>query len=103
MTNLEYIQAQLSRFGLEEPDLLAVLASNEIDPSEDVNIESVRLAIYNELPLLIAGLSEVAEGGYRVKWNIEGIKAWYSWLAAKLGLKDELSANPTLTYIGNRW
>lgn len=102
MTNLEYIQSQLLRFGLEESDLMAVLVSNDIDPSGEAGPD-VKLAIYNEIPLLVAGLSEVSEGGYRIKWNIEGIKAWYSILAKQLGKPDELHGNPTLTYIGDRW
>lgn len=102
LTNLEYIQSQLLRFGLEESDLMAVLVGNSIDPSAVAGAD-VKLAIYNEIPLMLAGLSELSEGGYRIKWNIEGIKAWYSILAGKLGKPDELTNNPTLTYIGNRW
>lgn len=103
MTNLEYITSQLGRFGLDQTDLTAILVARDIVPTADANTVDVRKAIYNEIPLLIAGLQDISEGGLSIKWNTSGIKLWYSVLAKELALQDNLNEKPTITYAGNRW
>ncbi len=103
MTNLQYITSQLERFGLTETDMTAILIAQGLTPGDTANVPEVKQAIYGEIPLLIAGLQDVSESGYSIKWNIPGIKAWYTILAKELGKEDLLTPKPTLTYCGNRW
>lgn len=103
MTNLDYMTSQLGRFGFEGDDLQAILVANQILPNDVADILAVRKAIYKEVPLMLAGLQEISESGYTVKWNIAGIKAWYSVLAKELGLPDVLNPKPIMKFVGNRW
>lgn len=94
----------MERFGFEEFDLRSILVANEIVFSEPADVVEVRKALYKEIPLLIAGLKDISEGGYSEKWNIQGIKDWYSVLSVELGLPNNLGpAKPKLKYVGNRW
>lgn len=103
MINLDYIGTKLSKFGLSETELTAILLENGISPTETLTTESTDLilqAIYKAIPEMLAGLSTVKEGDYSVTWNIQGIKDWYSILAINLGLENKLV--PTFKVV-DRW
>jgi hypothetical protein len=106
VTNKEYVTAVLGKFGLSGTDIDFILIEGNIDPDTVVtadNKKDVRLAIYQAIPGMIAGLSEVSEGNYSIKWNVAGIKAWYSILAGELGLIDCLSLGPSVKDASHRW
>ena len=107
MTNQEYVTVVLGKFGLSESEIEFVLTEADLTPGATVDTPEdkvkVKKAIFYQVPLLIAGLSDVSEGGYSVKWNIAGLKAWYSVLASELGLEDSFSVTPKVRDKSNRW
>lgn len=107
MTYREYVTAVLGRFNLSAADIEFVLAESDLDPETVVSGTEdrikVKTAIYEQIPLMIAGLANTTEGGYSVSWNVEGLKLWYSVLADELGLEDKLSAKPAVRDASNRW
>jgi hypothetical protein len=106
MTYKEYLTAVLGRFGLVEADIDFLLTEAGLNGDTVVSSDNkvlLKTAIYNHIPLMIAGLSNVSEGGYSVTWNIEGLKLWYSTLADELGLDDKLTAKPVVRDASNRW
>ncbi|MBO9660062.1 MAG: hypothetical protein J7527_14675 [Chitinophagaceae bacterium] len=108
MTNKEYITYHLGRFGLADTDIDFILLEAGIDPEGTVSTaeekQSLKLAMHSQVPLLIAGLNNVSEGGYSVTWNIEGIKAWYSVLSTEIGEDDQLATpKPVIRDKSNMW
>lgn len=108
MTNKEYVTYVLGRFGLTDADIDFILLESGLDPDGLVTTaedrKAVKLAMYTQVPLMIAGLSNITEGGYSISWNIEGIKAWYSILASELGEDDQLAvAKPVIRDKSNMW
>ncbi len=98
MTNKEYISTILGKFGVSAAEIDILLLEQSIIPDDPITeTRSLKVAMYNQLPLMMAGLQEVSEGGYSVKWNMEGVKAWYSALAAELGLDNKLFPKPKIT------
>jgi hypothetical protein len=100
MTNKEYLTLQLGKFGVTPDEIALLLVERNIDGDAMV-IDTIALktAVYYQIPAMLAAVHDVSEGGYSVKWNYAGIKAWYSWLASELGLPDNLTVAPTLTGI----
>lgn len=101
MTNKEYISFCLGRFGATDADLNIILEKYLLPENADAEPSVIEEAVYNELPLIVAGLSNVSEGGYSISWNIEGLKMYYSSLASALKKENKLSSK--LIYAGNRW
>lgn len=107
MTNKEYVTAVLGKFGLSGTDIDFILTEGNLGGTAVVSTTedkiAVKTAIYNAIPGMIAGLSEISEGGYSQKWNVAGIKAWHSILAGELGLEDSLSIGPSVKDASFRW
>lgn len=96
MTNKEYLQTTLSPFGIMDAQIDIILAKAGIDgAAQATDFTALDTALYHHFPPLFAGMaSSVSEGGYSVTFNMEAVKAWYSWLARKLGLPDNLFPKP---------
>lgn len=106
MTNLEYLKIQLSKFGVSDAELKAALIAAGIDPDAELTPESAKqvdIAVYEYIPQMLAGLQNVTEGDYSVSWNYEGIKLWYSVLAAKLDKPDLLDPPSSITDRSDIW
>lgn len=107
MTYNEYLGAVLGKFGLSATEIDFILIEADLTPSAVITgpEDKVKLktAVYQQIPLMIAGLSDVSEGGYSVKWNIDGIKLWYATLAAELDLEDQLTPKAVIRDKSNRW
>ncbi len=107
MTYIEYLTAMLGRFGLSAADISFILVEADLDGSSVVidsgDRELIKTAVYMQLPRMIAGLQDVSEGGYSIKWNVQGLKLWYSALATELGLDDLLVIKPTIKDASFRW
>ncbi|HRQ17706.1 MAG TPA: hypothetical protein PL085_11560 [Agriterribacter sp.] len=104
MTISEYITASLGRFGVSSSDVSVLLDDAGLtgaDAVNDSNRTEVKRAMFNYIPLLLAGSGSVSEGGYSISYNISGIKTWYSFMAKELGLEDKLK--PTVKDATNRW
>lgn len=96
MTNKEYLHTTLSPFGVTDSQIDIILAKAGIDgAAEATDFKALDTALYHQFPPLFAGMaSSVSEGGYSVSTNLDGVKAWYSWLARQLGLPDNLFPSP---------
>lgn len=107
MTYSEYLTVLLGKFGLNASDIGFILIEADLSPNKTVESAEDKLllkkAVHYNIPGMIAGLSNVSEGGYSVTWNIEGIKMWYSVLSKELGLEDMLSTKPKIRDRSNRW
>src|SRR5690606_30270975 len=94
----EYLTITLGKFGVSEQEIILIMIEQGIDPNELVTGKAdalpLKKAMYEQLPLMLAGMQDVSEGGHSVKWNLEGIKLWYSSLARELGLPDNLVPKP---------
>ena len=99
MSNKEYLTTILGKFGVSSDEINVILLEQDILPNGEVNgkneITTLKKAIYYQLPLMLAGMQNVSEGGYSISWNLDGIKLWYSALAKDLGLPDNLVPKPT--------
>lgn len=100
MTYKEYVEVAIGKFGLTESEIEFLLTEADLDPYATVTDSTSRAllktAMYKHIPLMVAGLSSVSEGGFSMSWNIEGIKLWYSLLAKELGLEDLMSTRPKI-------
>jgi hypothetical protein len=107
LTYKEYVTTVLGKFGLSSAEIEFILSESDLSPDTVVTPDNkvlLKTAIYKGVPLVMAGLQDVSEGGYSVKWNVAGIKAWYSLLASDLGLDDLLAvATPKVRDKSNRW
>lgn len=107
MTYKEYVTVVLGKFGLSTSEIEFILSEADLSPDTTVTTSAdkvlLKTAMYNQLPLLMAGLQDVTEGGYSIKWNLAGLKLWYSVLASELGLDDLLSVKPKVRDASNRW
>lgn len=93
----EYAKGLLGRFGVSDDEIDFMLQDNNLNPSDVLTSEnkvSVKTAIYHGVPVIVAGLADVTEGGYSIKYNIRGIREWFSILAKELGLEDTLNGQP---------
>ncbi|MBC9913184.1 DUF6706 family protein [Chitinophaga varians] len=101
MTNKEYLNTILGKFGVSPDEIDLIMLERGIVPTGEVtgqaDIIALKRAIYYQLPQLLAGVQDITEGGYSIKWNLDGIKIWYSALAKELGLPDDLFPKPTIT------
>lgn len=98
MTNREYLLLKLDKFNVTPDEVEVMLMESEVEGGDQVSdFKLMKTIMYNKLPELIAGLSDVSEGGYSIKRNYAGLKEWYSWLANDLGLPDVFTQTPTIT------
>lgn len=91
MTTKEYLTATLSKFQLSPSDIDLILINQSLDGDSEVNVLSVKTAIYNEFSALVP-VMDVSEGTMSIKWNLTGLKVWYSLLAKELGKEDVLAS-----------
>ncbi len=76
MTNKEYLTIQLGIFGVTSEQIDLLLLERSIDGNAEVtDIRALKVAMYYQLPAMLAGMQDVSEGGYSVKWNLAGIKS----------------------------
>lgn len=109
VTAKEYIATSLQEFNIaiSDAELSVQLSLNGISGSEIFTPEmykSIQKTIVAIIPKLLL-MSEISEGDLTIKWNIEGVKAYYSMLCKELGIEDKLNtANvPTITNRSNLW
>lgn len=109
ITAKEYIEATLQEFNItvSDAELTVQLSLNGISDNDTFTPEifgSIQKTIVAIIPKLLL-ISEVSEGDLTIKWNIDGIKAYYSMLCKELGIEDKLNAinTPTITNRSNLW
>lgn len=87
----EYLTATLSKFQLSHSDIDLIMINQGLTEEEPVDVTTVKTAIYNEFSALIP-VMDISEGSMSIKWNMAGLRAWYSLLAKELGKEDVLAS-----------
>lgn len=87
----EYLTATLSKFQLSPSDIDLIMINQGLTEEEPVDVMTVKTAIYNEFSALIP-VMDISEGSMSIKWNMAGLRAWYSLLAKELGKEDVLAS-----------
>lgn len=87
----EYLTATLSKFQLSSSEIDLIMINQELEDVEVEDIATVKTAIYKEFSALIP-VMDVSEGSMSIKWNMAGLRAWYSLLAKELGEEDVLAS-----------
>lgn len=87
----EYLTATLSKFQLSPSEIDLIMINQGLTEEEPVDVMTVRTAIYNEFSALIP-VMDISEGSMSIKWNMAGLRAWYSLLAKELGKEDVLAS-----------
>ena len=105
----EYIDAKLSRFGLELSgmEMTVLLESVEADDDTIIRPDSLiqaKTAIANIIPELLLMPTKVTEGGMSIERNTAAITAYYTALCGELGLTNALvTAAPTVVDRSYLW
>lgn len=87
----EYLTATLSKFQLSPSEIDLIMINQGLTEEEPVDVMTVKTAIYNEFSALIP-VMDISEGSMSIKWNMAGLRAWYSLLAKELGKEDVLAS-----------
>lgn len=103
----DYIREKLGKFSVElsDAELSALLIEQQIDENAEYELGSgmiVKKALVAFIPDMLL-MAEVSEGGYSIKWNIEGIKAYYSQLCSEIDSENAMSTIPKVKDQSNRW
>nr|DAN18525.1 MAG TPA: hypothetical protein [Bacteriophage sp.] len=98
MTVNEYISKKFQSFGIQlsEADLLDMCMNAKTSGEDEMNEDCygrVSVAMAKFIPSLLLRATSIAESGFSMSWNIQGIKDYYSFLCKKYGLKDELNTD----------
>lgn len=93
MTVKEYLTATLSKFQLSPSEIDLIMINQELENVEMGmgDVLTAKTAIYNEFSALIP-VMDISEGSMSIKWNMAGLRAWYSLLAKELGKEDVLAS-----------
>lgn len=91
MTVREYLIATLSKFQLSTSEIDLIMVNQKLEDVELGDVVTVKTAIYNEFSTLIP-IVDISEGSMSIKWNMAGLRTWYSLLAKELGKEDVLAS-----------
>lgn len=103
-TNREYLAVKLSKFGITADEIEAIVLENPV-LEEDLNVQNCKEAMYNTMSSLLQ-FSDVSEGDYSVKWNLDGLKLWYNTLCIELGkpnVMEPVVSKPQIRNRSNYW
>lgn len=108
MTIGEYIEKKIGQLNLGIPKDISeeVMVGLDIVESAQLDKEGLKqvdLFFYTVIPELLIKPLRVSEGQYSVGFDKDAIIAYYSMLARKLGLDDNLSEMNRITDITDRW
>lgn len=101
----EYIKQRFQQAGaqLSDADLLDIMLRSNLDSEASVtsdNMAKIDVAMANFIPSLLARPKSISESGFSVSFNADGLKRWYSYLAKRYGLRDELDTEkPEVRFI----
>jgi hypothetical protein len=92
MTIGDYIQAKLKRFNfsMSAEELEAFLVDQEMTASSQYTKElsnKTKIVMVAIIPELLLA-PEIKQGDFSIKYNVDGIKTYYSMLCGQTGLPD---------------
>lgn len=105
MTVSEYIKGQFEDFGmrLSDASVLEFVLKNGLTANAEVsasNFREVQVATVKFVPKLLAMPQSVQEGGLSIsKAAHDSLRDWYRMQCKELGIKDELTKRPKVTFL----
>ncbi|PPL04973.1 DUF6706 family protein [Parapedobacter indicus] len=107
MALAEFIKKKLRKFKLQIEDdeltvKLAELGGNpegELTPSSMLIAKQVFVSVIPELLLE----PDISQGDFSRKYNMDGIRTYYSMLCDELGVENKLAPQPKVYDASNRW
>lgn len=93
-----YITQKFQSFGISvsEADLLDMGFSSGVEMGDEVNdsnYKNISVSIAKFIPSLLLRATKVVENGFTMEWNLDGLKAYYSYLCKQYGITDEMNAD----------
>ena len=103
----DFIKEKFQKFGvtLSITELEALLLDNSIAADQTYTTSSskkAKTALLQIIPEILV-MPSVSEGGYSVRFDKDGILAYYKVLCSELGIEDKLNAQPKIVDRSNRW
>jgi hypothetical protein len=94
----DYITQKFQTFGItmSEAELLDISISSGLNEGDEVDSEShskLNVAIARFIPTLFLRATSVSENGFSMSWDVNGLKAYYSYLCNHYGLKYEMNTD----------
>ena len=105
MTVEAYITQKFQSFGytLSEADLLDACINLDKDAEVTaLNMSGVLLGIHKIIPQVLAHPTSISEGGMTIKWDKNGLLAYYNMLSRTLDVADEYGKEPSVKFINLR-
>jgi len=101
MTNKEYIQSIVSRFGASQTEVNILFAeNNELNPDAEVNVSACKNALYGSFCSWVPMYESRSEGDMTVKWNWNAVKSFAASLSKELGKENPFDTEkPSVTAI----
>lgn len=105
MTVHEYISQTFKDFGvtLSEAAVQGIVRRNRLgayDELQDVDFTALDTAIVKSIPMLLLTPANISEGGLSIsKTQHESIAQYYRLRCKELGIKDELTKKPKVTFL----
>lgn len=105
MTISEYIKGQFADFGmrLSDASVLEITKRNQLAADAEVsddNFRDVDVAVVKAVPKLLIMPQSIQEGGMVIsKASRDAILDWYKMRCKELGIKDELTKRPRVTFL----
>lgn len=105
MTVSDYIKGQFEDFGvrLSEAFVLEVTLKHNLTSSDEVsasNFDKVNRAVVKSIPKLLIMPQSISEGSMSIsKAQREAITDYYKHQCKELGIKDELTKRPKVTFL----
>jgi hypothetical protein len=102
----EVLKSKLDRFNVDVTDIdldAMIIEAGLIDGSGEYTVDTVlvtKKALTTIIPELLVSPS-ISEGGYSIKWDVNGLKEYYAILCEETGEQNKLS--PKVKNISNRW
>lgn len=105
MTVSDYIKGQFEDFGvrLSEASVVEITIKGKLTSSDEVtesNFDKVNRAIVKSIPKLLTMPQSISEGSMSIsKAQRESIERYYRLQCKELGIKDELTQRPKVTFL----
>lgn len=109
MTIGDYINARLKQWKVEVSEDIVKIAFvvAKVQPTDDFTSTSENAAfqvLYKLIPDIIISIPKsISEGGYSITYDKDAMIAFYTMIADKLNLPDEISGKASVKDITRRW
>lgn len=104
MTVEDYIRQTFGDFGfnMSEAGLLDISLKAGVALNSEVgegNINRIRYGIVKYIPSILGRASSISESGFSMSWDTNGMIKFYRLECKRLGVVDELSNDPKITFL----